>query len=151
MRKALLLLASTRPAMALCLARSASNTLDGPSLKRILVVVLLCIVAVTASSTTPREAEAETRPNVLFILTDDQDPESMARMTNVKRLLVRKGTSFTTAFVTTATCCPSRVSFMRGQYTHNHGVLNEGKRSPFGGYERFRELGLQRSTIAFPG
>jgi N-acetylglucosamine-6-sulfatase len=148
MKKTVLSLATMASAVVLCLASKASNTLNGSSLKRTPLILLMCLVAVAAGSPSPREAEAATRPNVLFILTDDQDPESMGRMANVKRLLAREGTSFTNAFATTATCCPSRVSFMRGQYTHNHGVLTNGRRSPFGGYERFRELGLQRSTIA---
>ena len=68
-------------------------------------------------------------------------------MENVQRLLVRRGTSFESAFATTPLCCPSRVSFLRGQYAHNHGVL-DNKNSPRqpGGYEGFRELGLQDST-----
>ena len=116
--------------------------------KKMVLVVLLCFVAVLAGSPSSSEVQAATRPNILFILTDDQDPESMSRMANVQRLLAREGTSFANAFAPTPTCCPSRVSFMRGQYTHNHGVLNEGGSSPLGGYERFRELELQRSTIA---
>jgi N-acetylglucosamine-6-sulfatase len=92
---------------------------------------------------------AKEMPNVLFILTDDQDLESLSRMGNVQRLLVRQGTSFDNAFATTPLCCPSRVSFMRGQYAHNHGVLGN-KNSPRqpGGYEGFRELRLQDSTVA---
>jgi arylsulfatase A-like enzyme len=41
------------------------------------------------------------------------------------------------------------VSFLRGQYAHNHGVL-DNKNSPRqpGGYEGFRELELQDSTAA---
>jgi hypothetical protein len=61
---------------------------------------------------------------------------------------VRRGTSFESAFATPL-CCPSRVSFLRGQYAHNHGVL-DNKNSPRqpGGYEGCRELGLQDSTAA---
>ena len=60
-----------------------------------------------------------------------------------------QGTSFESAFATTPLCCPSCVSFLRGQYAHNHGVL-DNKNSPRqpGGYEGFRELGLQDSTAA---
>ena len=60
-----------------------------------------------------------------------------------------QGTSFESAFATTPLCCPSRVSFLRDQYAHNHGVL-DNKNSPRqpGGYEGFRELGLQNSTAA---
>jgi arylsulfatase A-like enzyme len=94
----------------------------------------------------PLAQEQSQKPNVLFILTDDQAPEDLANMTNVQSLLVNQGISFTNAFATNPVCCPSRTSFMRGQYAHNSGVLkNDG---PQGGYERFRELGLQDSTIA---
>jgi len=78
-------------------------------------------------------------PNVLFILTDDQDTESLSRMDSVQRLLVREGTSFENAFATTPLCCPSRVSFLRGQYAHNHGVLaNFDSPQLRGGFEGFR-------------
>jgi len=62
---------------------------------------------------------------------------------------VPQETSFESAFATTLLCCPSRVSFLRGQYAHNHGVL-DNKNSPRqpGGYEGFRELRLQDSTAA---
>ena len=66
---------------------------------------------------------------ILFVLTDDQDPESLTRMENIQRLLVSRGTSFESAFAITPLCCPSRVSFLRGQYAHNHGVL-DNKNSP---------------------
>jgi arylsulfatase A-like enzyme len=99
----------------------------------------------TVGERQPLAQEATRKPNILFILTDDQDPESLSRMGNVKSHLVHKGTRFTNAFATTAHCCPSRVSFMRGQYAHNHGVLRSSTRE---GYPRFRKLGLQHSTIA---
>ena len=86
------------------------------------------------------------KPNVLFVLTDDQDPESISRMENVQRLLVRKGTTFENAFATTSVCCPSRVSFLRGQYAHNHGVVSNT--APEGAYHKFDELGLEGSTVA---
>ena len=100
----------------------------------------------TKAETTPSSANT---PNILFILTDDQDTESMTRMANVEKLLVDKGISFENAFATTPLCCPSRVSFLRGQYAHNHGVLlNYDSPQLRGGYEGFRALGLQDSTVA---
>jgi N-acetylglucosamine-6-sulfatase len=95
----------------------------------------------------PLAQEQPQKPNVLFILTDDQAPEDLANMSNVQSLLVNEGTSFTNAFVTTPSCCPSRVSFMRGQYAHNHGVLTNQSTNQ-GGYNTFVELGVQDSTIA---
>jgi arylsulfatase A-like enzyme len=43
-------------------------------------------------------------------------------------------------------CCPSRSTFLRGQYAHNHGIV--GNALPEGGAEKFRNLGLDKSTVA---
>ncbi|MGH3011078.1 MAG: sulfatase family protein [Gaiellaceae bacterium] len=87
--------------------------------------------AVDAPATT---AAAQPRPNVLVIMTDDQTLESLRVMSNVKRLLRDRGATFRSSFVTYALCCPSRATFLTGQYAHNHGVL--GNRPPNGGYEK---------------
>ena len=65
-------------------------------------------------------------------MTDDQTVESMRVMKNVKRLLVAQGTSFDNSFASFALCCPSRATFLTGQYAHNHGVLSN--KPPYGGY-----------------
>jgi N-acetylglucosamine-6-sulfatase len=114
--------------------------------RNLLTAVLLCLFVGMAAETQPSTQKDPQRPNVLFILTDDQDPGSLRNMANVQSLLVDQGTNFTHAYATTPQCCPSRVSFMRGQYVHNHGVLEN--KPPEGGYQKFRELDLQRSTIA---
>jgi N-acetylglucosamine-6-sulfatase len=85
-------------------------------------------------------------PNILFILTDDQEARSVAEMPNVRSLLVAEGTSFDRAFATTAMCCPSRSSILRGQYAHNHKVLQN--QFPRGGFKRFLKLGHEESTVA---
>ena len=89
-----------------------------------------------------------TKPNIIFILTDDLDarPGSISHMPNLRRYLINNGTTFDNAFVTTSLCCPSRATFLRGQYSHNHGVLTN--QAPLGGAQRFRSLGRENSTIA---
>ena len=67
-------------------------------------------------------------------MTDDQTVESLRVMTNVRRLLADRGATFGSSFVTYALCCPSRATFLTGQYAHNHGVL--GNRPPEGGYAK---------------
>ena len=62
------------------------------------------------------------RPNIIFILTDDQDTQSVAVMPRLKTLLIDRGTSFSNFFVTYSLCCPSRSTILRGQYPHNHRV-----------------------------
>lgn len=86
------------------------------------------------------------KPNIILILTDDQDSESVKFMPQVQANLVQKGTSFNDAFVSTPLCCPSRSTFLRGQYEHNHGVLTNS--APDGGYTKFHDLGLEESTVA---
>jgi N-acetylglucosamine-6-sulfatase len=63
------------------------------------------------------------RPNIVVIMTDDQTVESLRVMGNVKRLLVDRGAKFVNSFVALSMCCPSRATFLTGQYAHNHGVL----------------------------
>lgn len=86
------------------------------------------------------------RPNIVFILTDDQTVEDMRYMPMTRELLADKGTIFENAFVTNSVCCPSRSTILRGQYTHNHQI--KGAKPPAGGWEKFRDLGLEESTVA---
>jgi arylsulfatase A-like enzyme len=65
-------------------------------------------------------------PNLIVIVTDDQTmgqftPRTMPR---THRALVREGVSFSDFVVTTPLCCPSRASFLTGQYAHNNGVVS---------------------------
>src|ERR671911_2794015 len=91
-------------------------------------------------------AEPAERPNVIMILTDDLDAASISHMPNLKSLLIEEGTTFENAFVTDPLCCPSRATILRGQYAHNHEILSN--EPPHGGFEKFRTLGHQNSTMA---
>ena len=48
----------------------------------------------------------------------------MRALPKTERLVGRKGTTFSDAIVTTPHCCPSRASYLTGQYAHNHGILS---------------------------
>jgi arylsulfatase A-like enzyme len=78
-------------------------------------------------------ASAE-RPNVIVLMTDDQTMESTRVMPALRTELVEAGTTFDRSFVSNALCCPSRATFLTGQYSHNHGVLDNDP--PDGGYFR---------------
>jgi arylsulfatase A-like enzyme len=71
-------------------------------------------------------------PSVLLIMTDDEAAADLQAMPNVKRLLERQGTSFSQAITSFPLCCPSRASFLTGQFAHNHGV--SGNFAPSGYY-----------------
>src|SRR6266542_4037690 len=89
---------------------------------------------------------ASQRPNIIFILSDDENVALHAYMPKTKALLHDRGTTFDNYFVTYALCCPSRAATLRGQYPHNTRV--EGNAPPVGGYQKFRALGHDSSTVA---
>jgi N-acetylglucosamine-6-sulfatase len=111
----------------------------------ILVVLLLasgCSSGIAQMSSPETTASPES-PNILFVLTDDQDPATLAHMPNVKALLRDNGRTFTNTVNTNPLCCPSRATMQRGQYSHNTGVLTNGE-----GYAGFERMGLHNSTMA---
>jgi N-acetylglucosamine-6-sulfatase len=70
------------------------------------------------------------RPNVLFILTDDQRWDAIGlagnkllRTPHMDRL-GNEGVYFANSFCTTSLCSPSRASILSGLYAHAHGVVN---------------------------
>lgn len=78
-------------------------------------------------------ANAQQRPNIIFILTDDQ-PYSLLHCTgneilqtpNIDRLAA-EGILFTNAHVSSAISMPSRTCIFTGRYERSHGVnFNSG-------------------------
>ncbi len=86
------------------------------------------------------------RPNIIFILTDDQDVESIAYMPHLQALIAKQGMTLANSFVTDSLCCPARSTILRSQYTHSHEVLTNNP--PQGGFVKFHILGHENSTIA---
>ncbi|MEA2340957.1 MAG: N-acetylglucosamine-6-sulfatase, partial [Solirubrobacteraceae bacterium] len=93
-------------------------------------VALLATSPVAQARTTA--AAKDGRPNILVVMTDDQAAADVQHMPNVKRLLAARGTSFANAVDSFPLCCPSRATFITGQYAHNHGVI--GNFYPYGWY-----------------
>ena len=65
-----------------------------------------------------------TRPNFIFIMTDDQDLHlnSIDYQPSVQKHFAQEGTWFKKHFCTVALCCPSRVSLLTGKAAHNTNV-----------------------------
>jgi N-acetylglucosamine-6-sulfatase len=99
------------------------------------VVLALAVAAgVTRTDGAAAPTGGAARPNVVVIMTDDQTVESVRAMTNVRALLAGEGVTFANSFASYALCCPSRATFLSGQYAHNHGVM--GNQPPLGGSAR---------------
>jgi N-acetylglucosamine-6-sulfatase len=93
-----------------------------------------------------RKAKALTtsRPNILFVMTDDQPKDTMMAMPQVRTRVRDAGMTLSNAYVSESLCCPSRASILRGQYPHNTGVERNGP--PNGGVQTFRAS--EGSTVA---
>lgn len=70
----------------------------------------------------PSEIPEVVRPNVLIILTDDQDSESVPAMRKLMAYPEGAWVHFTNAFTPTSLCAPSRATLLTGQYPHHHTV-----------------------------
>ena len=77
--------------------------------------------------TRARNAAAK-RPNIIFLLTDDQRADTMGCMGNPiihtpnMDDMAKNGVLFTNAFITTSICASSRASILSGQYVRRHGI-----------------------------
>jgi N-acetylglucosamine-6-sulfatase len=93
------------------------------------------------------DAQTADRPNIVFVMADDLDERSMQDLPGIRELMGgTNGTTFQNAYVTYSLCCPSRATILRGQYPHNHEII--GNALPSGGAQKFRNLGLDQSTVA---
>jgi arylsulfatase A-like enzyme len=79
-------------------------------------------------------AGAQEQPNVVVLMSDDQTLEEMRFMPATERLIGGAGATFTNTVTNWPLCCPSRATFLTGQYAHNHGVL--GNAPPQGGFDQ---------------
>jgi len=73
------------------------------------------------------------KPNIVLIITDDQDAptDTLSYMPKLQNLVAEQGTTFDRFHAPVSLCCPSRVSLLTGQFAHNHNVTYVG--GPFGG------------------
>lgn len=97
-------------------------------------LALLCTLPVSPAC--DAQAAQDSRPNVLFMISDDQTFDTFSAAghplleTPHIDSIAAAGVRFTNAFVTTSVCSPARASFLTGRYARNHGVLNNSKPLP---------------------
>ena len=90
------------------------------------LALFACFLPIEAA---PLSAAEASRPNVLFIISDDLTATALScygnpicQTPNIDRLAAQ-GTRFTRAFCNATYCGPSRASFLSGYYPHATGVL----------------------------
>jgi arylsulfatase A-like enzyme len=97
-----------------------------------LSVSLALLVPFAALVTRPGASQAEgaERPNVLFMISDDQAAGTLScaghplLSTPSLDRLAASGVRFANAFTTSSICSASRASFLTGHYARSHGVLH---------------------------
>jgi N-acetylglucosamine-6-sulfatase len=78
-------------------------------------------------------AQVAERPSFVVVMTDDQTYADMAAMPRTRQLIGKAGARFTRSYVAYPLCCPSRATYLTGQYNHNNGV--QTNTPPKGGVE----------------
>jgi arylsulfatase A-like enzyme len=78
------------------------------------------------------------KPNIVVLLTDDQESRSMRVMKITAKKLKRNGVTLKHYYDNFPLCCPARTTIFTGEYAHNHHVLSNVP--PDGGYGVFNEL-----------
>ena len=88
-------------------------------------------------------------------MTDDQTLEQMSALPRTRKLIGTQGVKFKRFYVTDPLCCPSRATFLTGQYAHNTGVISNGGPNALDALDEDDTLGvwLQRAgyRTAFVG
>lgn len=113
-----------------------------------------CLMALTLLLNAAALA-ADVRPNILFILTDDQGPWAMTNTGNADAdtpgmdRLAAEGAKFTNFFTTTPVCSPSRVGFLTSRYGSEVGITDWIMPGPRGDDPGEAELGLEPSVATW--
>lgn len=118
---------------------------------RKLFCIWCAIVALSLLAAATRGDEKSTsRPNILFVFTDDQAPWAVGasgnqqiKTPNMDRLF-REGAYLKNTFTVTPVCSPSRASLMTSRYGSELGITDWIKPGAEG------ELGLDPKTITWP-
>ena len=90
---------------------------------------LLTLLAILSPFVFPASSRAaETRPNILFIFSDDHAQHAISaygsKVNTTPHLdrLAKEGARFVNSFVVNSICTPSRATLLTGQYSHLNGV-----------------------------
>ena len=117
------------------------DALRSPRRVAALLLVLALLTSVRCAYPAVFSFSSQPKQNVLLILSDDMRFDSLWAMPTLSEL-AQRGVVFNRFFISTPLCCPSRATFLTGQYARNHGVV--GNSPPFGGVQGFDD----RSTLA---
>ncbi|KAM3084215.1 hypothetical protein ACMFMG_001680 [Clarireedia jacksonii] len=114
---------------------------------KLLPAFALGLASIATARQLPSQEERDRRPNIVVVLTDDQDlhMQSVDFMPLLKKHITDHGTNFKRHYCTTAICCPSRVTLWTGRNAHNTNVTDVAP--PYGGYQKFIAEGFNNAYL----
>lgn len=76
------------------------------------------------SSDGGESGSGDSRPNIIFVLVDDQDSRmnSIDHMPLLRKHMIDQGTTFPNHYCTSALCCPARAVIWTGRNAHNTNI-----------------------------
>src|SRR5919201_3859597 len=110
-----------------------------------LAVLVLASACLPGGSSTSAAAAGGTKPNIVFVLTDDLAWNLVQYMPHVQQMQ-KQGTTFSNYYVTDSLCCPSRSSIFTGKFPHDTGIFTNGGSD--GGFGAFQRRGEEKDTFA---
>jgi arylsulfatase A-like enzyme len=97
-------------------------------------MIMKCLALLSLALVSPLTAA----PNILFIMADDHAARAIScyghginHTPHIDRIAA-EGVRLDHCYVSNSICTPSRVSFLSGQYAHNHGIYGLGGPTPRG-------------------
>lgn len=111
-----------------------SRRTDSAAARRIVPVVYAVFCFVLSTGPHTGQGAEPSKPNILFLFSDDQRPDTIAALGNREiqtphlDQLVRRGTTFTRAITANPICTPSRGEVLTGCNGFRNGVLDFGRR-----------------------
>jgi arylsulfatase A-like enzyme len=88
-------------------------------------------------------------PNIVMLIMDDLDDDvwqnalQRGLLPRIQADVIDHGTTFDNMYVGDSLCCPSRTTYLTGQYPHNHGILDD-----FGAHGGFANFNADNHTLA---
>jgi arylsulfatase A-like enzyme len=95
-----------------------------PNFLKLVLGILVITLAIPTSSAFVEDASAQATKNVVIIMTDDQNVDSLPVMRKLMSFPEGSWVNFTSAIVNDSVCCPARASVLTGQYAFITGVIN---------------------------
>ena len=134
------------------------------TVRQILPIVIAALAGTAAVAPEATAAPAK-RPNIVVVMTDDQDARTLdpvpglppfetscsaprgTIMPCLHQLVRTRGVTFARHVAAFPLCCPSRATYITGQYPHNHGVRGNGQYAQLD-KERILPVWLQQAGYA---